>query len=163
MWSTSLLDKLAAHPRFRKAKTVLLYHSLPDEVQTHEFIEQISQDKRVILPVVVGNELELRVYTGKSDLKKGSFGIDEPTGDTVTDFSSIEVAIIPGVGFDKQGNRLGRGKGYYDRLLPQLHTYNIGICFSFQVVPEIPVEPFDRPMDEVWTEEGCISERRCSL
>lgn len=162
MWSTSLLDKLVEHPLFRQAQTVLLYYSLSDEVQTHEFVERISRDKRVILPVVTGDELELRAYTGTSDLRKGSFGINEPTGESVTDFTSIEVAIIPGVGFDKQGNRLGRGKGYYDRLIPKLQSYNIGICFSFQVIPEVPVEPFDRPMDEVWTEEGCISERQCS-
>lgn len=93
-------------------------------------------------------------------MKKGSFGIDEPTGETVTDLSAIDIAIIPGVGFDKQGNRLGRGKGYYDRLLPKLQSYNIGICFSFQVIPAVPVEPFDHPMDEVWTEEGCISEKQ---
>lgn len=161
MWSTSLLEKLVDHPRFRQAKTVLLYYSLPDEVQTHEFVKQISKDKLVILPVVTGDELELKVYAGESAMKKGCFGIDEPTGETITDFSTIDIAIIPGVGFDKHGNRLGRGKGYYDRLLPKLQSYNIGICFSFQVIPEIPVEPFDRPMDEVWTEEGCISEKQC--
>lgn len=116
----------------------------------------------MVLPVVTGDELELRRYSGKTDLKKGSFGIDEPTGEIVTDFSSIDVAIIPGVGFDKYGNRLGRGKGYYDRLLPKLQSYNIGVCFSFQVLPEIPTESFDRPMDEVWTQEGCISEKRYS-
>lgn len=162
MWSTSLLDKLIDHPRFKEAQTVLLYYSLLDEVRTHEFVERISQEKQVVLPVVTGDELELRRYSGKTDLKKGSFGIDEPTGEIVTDFSSIDVAIIPGVGFDKHGNRLGRGKGYYDRLLPKLQSYNIGVCFSFQVLPEIPTESFDRPMDEVWTQEGCISEKRYS-
>ncbi|MCF2574920.1 5-formyltetrahydrofolate cyclo-ligase, partial [Phocaeicola barnesiae] len=86
-WSTSLLDKLIDHPRFREAQTVLLYYSLPDEVRTHEFVERISQEKQVVLPVVTGDELELRRYSGKTDLKKGSFGIDEPTGEIVTDFS----------------------------------------------------------------------------
>ena len=108
MWSTRLLAKLIAHPRFKEAQAVLLYYSLPDEVRTHEFVERISQEKQVVLPVVTGDELELRRYSGKTDLKKGSFGIDEPTGEIVTDFSSIDVAIIPGVGFDKHGNRLGR-------------------------------------------------------
>ena len=70
-------------------------------------------------------------------------------------FDEIELGIIPGVSFDKQGNRLGRGKGYYDKLLPLLpHAYNIGICYRFQAREEIPAEPFDRQMDEVWTEEG---------
>ena len=79
----------------------------------------------------------------------------EPGGEDFTDYEEIELGIIPGVSFDRQGNRLGRGKGYYDKLLPLLtHSYNIGICYRFQAQEEIPAEPFDRPMDEVWTEEG---------
>lgn len=87
-------------------------------------------------------------------MKKGSFGIEEPTGALLEDYSQIELAIIPGVSFDGKGNRLGRGKGYYDRLLPLLRSYNIGICFQFQVCQEIPTEIFDKKMDEVWTENG---------
>lgn len=64
--------------------------------------------------------------------------------------------IIRGVSFDARGNRLGRGKGYYDKLLPLLHSYNIGICYNFQVNEKLPVEPFDRRMDEVWTENGIL-------
>ena len=80
---------------------------------------------------------------------------EEPTGENFTDFEEIELGIIPGVSFDRQGNRLGRGKGYYDKLLPLLpHSYNIGICYRFQAREEIPCEPFDRRMEEVWTEEG---------
>ena len=91
---------------------------------------------------------------------KGSYGIEEPIGDVVKDYDRIELAIIPGVGFDLQGNHLGRGKGYYDRLLPKLKAYKIGICFQFQVIEPIPFESFDIPMDEVWTENGCISKRQ---
>ena len=66
----------------------------------------------------------------------------------------MDLIIVPGVAFDVHGNRMGRGKGYYDKLLPLLHSYNIGICYRFQAQEELPTEPFDRPMDEVWTEEG---------
>ena len=152
--SIALLDQIEQHPRFIGATTVLLYHSLPDEVQTHAFVEKWHQQKKVLLPVVVGDILELRHYTGKDCLQLGAFHIEEPTGEAFTEFEKIEFALIPGVSFDKQGNRLGRGKGYYDKLLPLLQSYNIGICYQFQAREKIPAEPFDRSMNEVWTEEG---------
>ena len=74
------------------------------------------------------------------------------------DEREIELALIPGVAFDRKGNRLGRGKGYYDRTLDRLtHAHRIGICFGFQLTEKIPVENNDRTMDEVWTEKGCVS------
>lgn len=154
-----MLSKLENHPAFRQAHTILLYYSLPDEVQTHEFVERWSREKQIILPVAKGDELELRQYTGPQDLQKGSFGIEEPTGELYDTPEQIELTIVPGVSFDRNGNRLGRGKGYYDRLLPQLRSYNIGICFGFQLSEEIPSEPLDRVMDEVWTEEGKVSRK----
>ena len=152
--SSALLELLEKHPRFIAAQTIFCYHSLSDEVQTHAFVEKWHTTKKILLPVVKGDILELRHYTGKDSLKEGAFGIEEPTGENFTRYSEIELGIIPGVSFDRHGNRLGRGKGYYDKLLPLLRTYNIGICYQFQAREEIPCEPFDRKMDEVWTEEG---------
>ena len=154
-WSSSLLAKLETHPIFLQAKTILMYYSLPDEVQTHDFIEKWKDQKQIILPVVIGEcDLELRRYTGKQDLSKGAFGIEEPTGSPFNEFEEIDLAIIPGVSFDAQGNRLGRGKGYYDRMLPKVSSPKIGICFDFQISKTIPTETFDHVMDEVWTEKG---------
>ena len=152
--SIALLEQIEKHPRFISATTVLLYHSLPDEVQTHAFVEKWYKLKKILLPVVVGDILELRHYTGKSCLQEGAFHIEEPSGDNYTKYQEIELAIIPGISFDKKGNRLGRGKGYYDKLLPLLSSYNIGICYQFQAQESIPHEDFDKTMDEVWTEEG---------
>lgn len=152
--SRILLNQIEQHPHFIAARTILLYHSLSDEVQTHDFIEKWYTQKKILLPVVQGDELELRHYTGRACLSAGSFQIEEPQGEPYTDFQEIELSIIPGMSFDKQGNRLGRGKGYYDKLLPKLTSYNIGICFDFQARENIPTEPFDRRMDEVWTEKG---------
>ena len=148
--SADVLNRLEAHPVFQQAHTILIYHSLPDEVNTHDFIRKWSAHKQILLPVVIGDDLELRRYTGSADLKKGAYGIEEPVGEPFTDYDSIDLAIIPGVAFDTHGNRLGRGKGYYDRLLPRLpHTYKIGICFPFQLLEEIPTEALDVRMDEV--------------
>lgn len=152
--SSALLEQIERHPRFIAANTILCYYSLADEVHTHAFVEKWHTSKKILLPVVKGDILELRHYTGKSCLQVGAFDIEEPVGENFTRYEEIELGIIPGMSFDRSGNRLGRGKGYYDKLLPLLPTYNIGICYRFQALEEIPTEPFDRKMDEVWTEEG---------
>lgn len=150
--SAEILAALEAHPAFRAASTVLLYHSLKDEVDTHEFIRKWSRKKRILLPVVVGDDLELRIYTGPEDMTIGAYGIEEPIGELFTDYAAIDFIAVPGVAFDRSGNRLGRGKGYYDRLLPRIPSaYKAGICFPFQLVEEVPAEAFDIRMDEVIT------------
>lgn len=113
----------------------------------------------IILPVIKGEKLELRCYNGMQGLRKGSYNIEEPTGPLFSEYAKIDLAIIPGVAFDAMGNRLGRGKGYYDRLLPYMEAYRIGICFGFQVIDGIPAEPFDCVMNEVWTEKGRLSKK----
>lgn len=157
-----MLKQLEQHPRFVSARTVLLYYSLNDEVQTHDFVDKWHRQKNILLPVVKGDVLELRLYQGRESLCTGTaYRIEEPTGEAFTRLEEIELAIVPGVSFDAEGHRLGRGKGYYDKLLPQLSSYNIGICYAFQVSEHIPTEAFDQPMQEVWTEEGPITGKRC--
>lgn len=149
-----LMQQLAAHPQFAGARTILLYHALPDEVDTRTFIREWSGRKQILLPVVTGNELILKTYLNEEMLHDGSFGIMEPEGEIFTDMSKIDLAVIPGMAFDKEGNRLGRGKGFYDRLLHQLKDYSIykiGICFDYQFLDHIPTEPHDIPVDEVIT------------
>jgi 5-formyltetrahydrofolate cyclo-ligase len=82
--SAALLEQIEKHPRFIASDTVLLYHSLGDEVQTHAFVEKWSASKKVLLPVVQGDILVLRHYTGKECLQVGAFGIEEPGGEDFT-------------------------------------------------------------------------------
>ena len=103
--------------------------------------------------------MELRRYTGRQDLTVGAYQIEEPTGELFTEYEQIELTLVPGVSFDREGNRLGRGKGYYDRLLPKLSSYNVGICFGFQISEKIPCESFDRKMDAVLSEKGWLIEK----
>ena len=146
------------------ARTILLYHALPDEVDTSLLLRSAlsiegellnySSDyqKVVLLPVVVGEELELRQYTGPDSMKEGAFGILEPVGEAfpVWRYPEVDLAIIPGMAFDGQGHRLGRGKGYYDRLLPRLtRCRKVGLCFDFQLVDDVPFEDYDVVMDGV--------------
>jgi 5-formyltetrahydrofolate cyclo-ligase len=108
------------------------------------------------LPVVVGDKLELKQFEGVEKMKKGAFNIMEPQGEAFSDFDSIDLAIIPGVGFSPQGARLGRGKGYYDRLLPNLRCPKIGLALPCQIADEIPTEEWDIPMDEVIFGNGIL-------
>lgn len=157
--SCELFAWLEMSDRFKNAHTVLCYYSLPDEVYTHEFVERWKDEKILLLPVVKGDDLELHRYTGKQDLVVGAYQIEEPTGELFTRYEEIEIALVPGISFDKEGNRLGRGRGYYDRLLPKLSSYNIGICFDFQISEKVPCESFDRKMDAVLSERGWLTEK----
>jgi len=137
--------------------TLLLYSALPDEVPTQQLLDLlVHMGKTVLLPRVVSDtDMELCCYTGHKDLQPGAFGILEPTGELFTDYAAIDVAVIPGMAFDHEGHRLGRGKGYYDRFLPRLpRVYKIGLCFAFQLVDHIPADPHDVVMDEVVVAKG---------
>lgn len=150
--SVSAVAALEAHPRFREAGTVLLYHSLPDEVFTHDLLERHRGKKRLLLPVVDGGTLRLRPYLGPGRMVVGSYSIGEPEGEDFSGYGEIDLAVVPGMAFDAAGHRVGRGKGYYDRLLarPELAAlHKIGLCFPFQLFPQVPAEAFDVSMDEV--------------
>lgn len=151
--SANILNKLSHHPMFVKAHTILLFYSLPDEVNTHSFIEHWSRYKNLLLPVVINDEeLELHPYTSANEIKPGAYNIGEPTSLAFHNLEQIDLIIVPGVAFDAQGHRLGRGKGYYDRLLakPQLkHTYKIGICLPHQFIANVPTDAHDVVMNEV--------------
>lgn len=130
---------------------MLLYNALPDEVDTSLLVETaVVMRKKILLPVVVGDDLELRVFGG--ELKTGAYGIQEPTDldELFVDFEKIDLAVVPGMAFDKVGHRLGRGKGYYDKLLCQCtDLHKIGLCFDFQLLEDVPAEEHDIVMDEV--------------
>lgn len=150
--SEKICQQLEQHPIFQAANTILLYHSLPDEVDTHKLIRKYFSQKNILLPVVCGDTLEIRRYMGDDHLiPEEKYGIYEPQGKAYTDTEQIELAIIPGMAFDLNGHRLGRGKGYYDKLLSTLKgpTYKIGLCFKFQLLPHIPCEQHDIIMDEI--------------
>lgn len=153
--SQQLCRKVLGMACWQAADTLLLYHPLPDEVDVRPLIAAgYQQGKRVLLPVCVGDSLELRIYQGEASLSVGSFGILEPTGPlfSAQDCCQIQLALIPGMAFDAEGHRLGRGKGYYDRLLPGLtEAHLIGICYDFQLLDAVPSEPHDCLVHEVVT------------
>lgn len=136
----------------KKPCTVLMYRALGDEADLDPMMpELLGQGYTVLLPVVSEDRLVLRRYTGETGLLTGAFGISEPSGEEFTDPGSIDLAFIPGRAFSPEGARLGRGKGYYDRLLPELGCPKIGVGLPFQLIDGIPAESHDIPMDEVLT------------
>ena len=146
--SKKILAKLEQHPDFVKAEKVMLYSALPDEVQTQAFLEKWHLKKQIILPTVVGDDIIPVAFIADTNFAVGDFNILEPQNEPYT--GDFDLIIVPGVAFDYMGNRLGRGRGYYDRFLCQhLDVKRIGICFDFQMVDEVPAEPFDIRMDEV--------------
>lgn len=148
--SEVILSKLEQHPDFQKARIVMIYSALPDEVQTQAFLEKWRHKKKIILPTVVGDDIipvELAESTG---FAVGDFNILEPQNEPYT--GDYDLIVVPGVAFDRNGNRIGRGRGYYDRFLcKHLNIKRIGICFDFQLVDKVPTEPNDIKMDEVIT------------
>ncbi len=153
--SLLICDRIMNHPLVISANTILLYHSLPDEVHTHQLIDHLVQSgKRVILPKVISaTDMTLHPYATQADMQVGNYGIMEPCTPSIAPQlidNDDTVALIPGMAFDPAGHRLGRGKGYYDRMMMQLpHVYKIGVCYPFQLLPEVPSDSHDVVMDEI--------------
>lgn len=148
--SEVIMGKLASHPDFVRAQCVMLYASLPDEVQTLSFLDKWKNHKQIILPTVIGDDIIPVELTTDSQMVEGDFHILEPENHPYV--GPLDLIVVPGMAFDKAGHRLGRGRGYYDRFLikyPDVRT--IGICFDFQFLESIPTEPHDRVVDEVIT------------
>ena len=135
-----------------ESQTVLLYHALPDEVDTALLLsEAMESGKTVLLPRVDGERLTLHIYD-PSQMQSGEYGIMEPQTEEFPEsrYGEIDLVLVPGMAFDRLGHRLGRGKGFYDRLLPRLeHALLVGICFPFQMVARVPYDRYDVKVDDI--------------
>lgn len=152
--SEAIVSHILQLPQWQEAETVLLYSSLKGEVDTSRLLQ--TEGKRLVLPVVEGEFLVLREYR-EGMLEEGYQGILEPSSEAPSvNPSEIDLALIPGVAFDREGHRLGRGKGFYDRLLPKLECPKIGMGFSWQVIDTVPVESHDILLDGTVTPGGLL-------
>lgn len=138
---------------FRNASNILTYNSLPDELCTASHLQDWKAFKTLYLPRVNGDDLEI-LYAENTVI--GSFNIYEPTGNNIIPPSKIDLAIIPGIAFSPNGARIGRGKGYYDRLLVNLNALKIGICYDCQLLNNLPHESHDIYMDAIITPSRTI-------
>lgn len=150
-----LLESTAA---FMVADRILLYHSLDDELDTRAFLAKWHGRKHFFLPRVNGVNLDLLPFHPDS-LQQGAYRIMEPEGAATVPLEEMELIIVPGVAYDTAGHRVGRGKGFYDRLLADSRATKIGVGYDFQVVDDIDCEPHDVPVDIVITESRFITVR----
>jgi len=156
-----MLKFLQSWEIFRQAKTIHIFISKTDEPDTVPIIECAWESgKTVAVPCVVPDSFELFHSQLKSfeDLSSGALGVLEPSpeGRIAMNPESFDLVIIPGVAFDRQGGRLGYGKGYYDRFLEQTAAFRLALAFNFQVLEKVPTEKHDVPMNGVLTESGII-------
>jgi 5-formyltetrahydrofolate cyclo-ligase len=146
--SALVLSQLEKMTVFREAKTVLLYYPKNNEVDVLPLFKRYKRDKVLLLPVTHRDGMTANPYEGNDKTHRGKVGIPEPT--TPAYEGQIDVIIVPAVAFDKAGNRLGRGGGYYDRFLKkQTHATIIGVGYDFQLVEEVPVRKHDQKMHRI--------------
>jgi 5-formyltetrahydrofolate cyclo-ligase len=147
---------------YQEACTILFYVSYDNEVNTHEMIqESLLRGKNIIVPKTDTRKksLILSKVLCWDDLCSGEYSILEPKKDCVREvlLSSIDLCVMPGIAFDCNGNRVGHGGGYYDRLFQtKCVAHRIGLAFEFQIVPHIPVEKHDVKVEKILTEERVI-------
>lgn len=154
----NLFSKVEMLQPFQLSRNILMYHSLDDEFPTTMTLDRwATMGKNIFLPRVNGDHLDIARYNpDKTEI--GAYGIVEPSSANETaDASMIDIIIVPAMAFDTNGNRLGRGKGFYDRLFASTHAVRIGVCFDFQLVDCLPTEPHDVPMHAIVTPTTTIT------
>ena len=161
--SRLIFERLVLLPRYSSARTVLSYVSFRSEVSTHAFIARIWADgKRVVVPYCRAGRLELFCLHGFGDLAPGTLGILEPTPELRgqdhrrANVQELDLLVIPGLAFDRQGGRLGYGKGYFDRLLSGARPDALlaAVAFESQLFDSVPIQPHDVRVDAVITESN---------
>lgn len=163
--SIIIKEKLLKMDRVKNSNTIMLYLDFNNEVKTDILLKElINLNKIVVAPITVKEDKKLLPYRIKnldSDIKIGSYGIREPRKSTCSpvDIKEIDIVIVPGVAFDKNGFRLGYGGGFYDRFLKNLSPYaiTIGLAFDIQLFDEIPKEEHDIQLDYIITEKRILN------
>lgn len=151
--SRRIASQLLTNSVFTNAKNIFFYMSLDDEVSTHDLIAESQKIKQVFLPKICNDNLVPTCFTGDTVLQKGLYGILEPDCSIVpNDSPKVDLVIVPVVAVDREGNRLGMGKGFYDRFLKShLEIPTIALAFDFQLVDKVPTDDYDVPVSFVVT------------
>jgi 5-formyltetrahydrofolate cyclo-ligase len=151
--SGRIKNKLFKTRFFKKAKIVMFYVSFNGEVITKEMIQETRRlGRKVVVPVCEKDKIIRACLLGdNSRMVKGPYGISEPAEKKLVNLKDLDLVVVPGIAFTKEGARLGRGKGYYDRFLKKLpdKTVSIGLAFGFQVLSTLPASPHDVSVNKV--------------
>jgi 5-formyltetrahydrofolate cyclo-ligase len=154
--SLQICSRLEEQELWRKAKTILFYAPLPEEPDIWRLVvDSLATGKDVLLPrfeVEQGRYSACLIRDAVQDVRVGKFGVREPVKNCVTiSLNRLDLILVPGIAFDLDGRRLGRGKGFYDRLLATLEGPTCGVAFDQQIVRHIPVEPHDMRLSCILT------------
>jgi 5-formyltetrahydrofolate cyclo-ligase len=159
--SVLIVDRFMALPEYLSAKTVMFYVDVREEVRTRQALPAaLASGKRIVVPYCKDGELELFLLESMDELELGMYRILEPKND-LRDVAAkhlqpedLDLVMVPGVAFDRNGGRTGHGKGYYDKLLQHARSDAplVALSFECQLFDEIPAESHDIYMDKVVTE-----------
>jgi 5-formyltetrahydrofolate cyclo-ligase len=157
--SGEITKRLFALAELERAHTVLAFASMRNEVRTQAAMQTAwAAGKRVALPRVVGDELQLHLFDSETLLVEGAFSVPEPP-DTAARIQpeEVDLALVPALAVDPRGYRIGYGGGYYDKLIPRLgHAHTCAVAYDFQLISEVPELPFDVAVDLIVTDERVI-------
>lgn len=164
-FSTKIMDKIMELPQFINCKSIMLYISFNNEVDTDKLATWcLNNGKTVIAPYCIKSSSKIIPFiinNLETDLTKSTFGIMEPKHDILmkANIENIDLIIVPGVVFDEACNRIGFGAGYYDRFLPMKakDTPTIGIAYDYQITDKVPAGVYDVPLNFIITEKRIIS------
>lgn len=161
LWSDGITRLIIDNASYKSADVVMMFLSMPGEFDTHLLIERaIADGKTVVVPRVNFADksmVAVKLNSPEQEMVTDRYGLRNPADNIEIDISKIALIIVPGLAFDKQGRRLGRGGGFYDRFLvrPELdRIVRCGVCFEVQLLDEIPTNEQDVVMDMVVTERG---------
>jgi 5-formyltetrahydrofolate cyclo-ligase len=151
--SGRIKSKLFRTQLFKRAKRVMFYVTFDGEVDTRQMITHAKKLGKIVAAPVCRKDKTMRPCRMKdvTQLVKGLYGVYEPAVKEFMRLEDLDLVIVPGIAFDTRGNRLGRGKGYYDRFLHKIpkKTTSIGLAFDFQILPDIPIVATDARVDRV--------------
>ncbi|MCK5113298.1 MAG: 5-formyltetrahydrofolate cyclo-ligase [Phycisphaerae bacterium] len=160
--SRCAVEHISQLAEFRDAKVVMLFLSIPGEVDTLPLAKLAwAEGKKVVAPTACYNCRKMRpieCYEDEQHMFQHTHGLRGPAGKDELSVDQIDLVIVPGLAFDRNRNRLGRGGGFYDRFLADksLRAKTVGIAFDVQIVPEVPVHDNDKPVDRVVTDKEII-------
>ena len=147
--SDKITEKVILLKEIERAKTVMVYNSIKNEVDTEKLKTYLlKKGKTLVYPIIKNGEMLAAKNLSNEEIV-GSFNIKEPKNYEI--ISDIDVVIVPLVAADKNHNRIGFGKGFYDRFLKDKKIYKIGVCYDFQLVEKIDANPWDIKLDKIIT------------
>jgi 5-formyltetrahydrofolate cyclo-ligase len=154
--SRAICERIRDQKVWQKAGIILLYAPLAGEPDVRPLIDLgLKEGKTIVLPrydTTSGAYQVCRITEPAVQLARGEFGILEPSPECpVGELNKLDLALVPGIGFSLNGCRLGRGKGYFDRMLSEVRGWKCGVAFDWQVTVEIPTEPHDIRLDSIVT------------